>query len=453
MPLNVHSQIIQDQINKLFHTIQKENQEINAVKPPSEDKKNIIPDKLQEFTKLRGRLFFYNYLSSGRGNGPYTELIDDSVKYDLINGIGVNLLGHSHPIYIKSNLEAATSDIMMCGNLLPYKQPIDVSRELIESVSDSRLKHFWFAGSGSFANDSALKIIWQKTAPRYKIIALSKAFAGRSIATQNITFNTSYREGMPKSLEVEYAENYDYKNPENALKLTIDSLNEIWEKDPNGYAALMVELVQGEAGFIYGTEEYYKGIFEWAKNKKLYIFIDEIQTFGRTKELFAYQMFNLGKYIDVLTVGKALQTCGTFYTEELNPKPGLIAGTFVGSISSLNASYQTLKYLRSGNFYGSKGSNAKLENAFTSRLRYLAENSCKDKIGYVGGNGTMISFEVGDSSIDTSKKFLRILFDNGIIAFLAGKDPTRIRFLLPIILSDTQIDDIFHIIEKSALEL
>jgi len=75
-------------------------------------------------------------MASGRGHGPFVEMIDGSIKYDLINAIGVNLLGHSHPIYIKSNLEAATSDTMMTGNLLSYQEPYELSKVLLDSVKN-----------------------------------------------------------------------------------------------------------------------------------------------------------------------------------------------------------------------------------------------------------------------------------------------------------------------------
>jgi 4-aminobutyrate aminotransferase-like enzyme len=85
--------------------------------------------------------------------------------------MGVNLLGHSHPLYIKAHLEAATSDTFTCGNLLSYPDALEFSRNIIRAVSGSRLKHFWYSCSGSMANDTALKMIWQKMSPKRKIIA------------------------------------------------------------------------------------------------------------------------------------------------------------------------------------------------------------------------------------------------------------------------------------------
>ncbi|MDO9183925.1 MAG: aminotransferase class III-fold pyridoxal phosphate-dependent enzyme [Bacteriovorax sp.] len=453
MAIGVQSTEIQEHFNKLFSAILLEQQKIDHIKPADEDKKEILNAKLKEYEQLKGRGFFYAFMASGRGHGPFVEMVDGSIKFDLINGIGVNLLGHSHPIYIKANLEAATSDTMMTGNLLSYQEPYELSKVLIDAVKESNLKHFWFSCSGSFANDTALKILWQKKAPNYRLIAFQKSFAGRSIAMQDVTYNASYREGMPSSIQVDHVPHYNYKDPENALRNTLNALDKLIEKNGNTYCALTIELIQGEAGFIFGTKEYYEEIFKWAKARGIYIWIDEVQSFARTHQLFAYQMFGLDKYVDIVTVGKVLQACGTFYSDELNPKPGLIAGTFNGSVASMNAGKSIVRYLTEGNFYGKSGRIQELELKFKAEFKKLAEGTCSGKIPYYGGVGTMLSFEVGDASNDTTNKFMKKLFDNGIITFSAGKEPTRVRFLLPLSLLDEHIQEIFSILEKTILEV
>ncbi|HLE10311.1 MAG: hypothetical protein A2504_04565 [Bdellovibrionales bacterium RIFOXYD12_FULL_39_22] len=449
MNLGAENNEIKEQINKLFSSILIEQQKINAIKGPDVGKENLIQTILDDFASDRGATLFFNYLSSGKGHGPFSQLVDGSVKYDLIEGIGVNLLGHSHPLYIKAHLEMATCDTVMCGNLLSYDQARQTTKAILDSVKNSRLKHFWYACSGSLSNDIALKIIWQKKAPKYKIFAFEKAFAGRSVATQDITYNAGYREGMLKTIPVTHVPHYDYTDPEGTLDKTLRALNDAWNAEPDAYAALMMELVQGEAGFIYGTKEYYSAIFKWAKEKGLYVWVDEVQSFARTHQLFAFQMFGLDEYVDVVTIGKVAQVCGAIYTDELNPKKGLIAGTFNGSMVALDTARKTLRYLQEGNFYGPKGRIAELESIFINKLKYLANNSCKGKIGYIGGVGTMISFEVGDSTLDLTNAFIKNLFNNGVIAFSAGKNPARVRFLLPLSLTDHHIDEIFKIIDTT----
>lgn len=452
MTIGAHNTEIQELFNRLFSSLLVEQQKIDKIRPAEEEKKKLLEEKLQLFEKQRGRQFFYRFLSTGRGHGPFCELLDGSVKYDLINAIGVNLLGHSHPIYIKSNLQAATSDSIMCGNLLPYQESLELTQTILDAVANSKLKHFWFSCSGSFANDTALKLIWQKKNPNYRLIAFEKSFAGRSVATQDITHNAAYREGMPSSVSVDHVPHFNYQDPKNSLANTLKALDELIAKNGNCYCAITLEIIQGEGGFIYGDREFYVGVFEWAKKHGLYIWVDEVQSFGRTTELFAFQAFQLESYVDVVTVGKVLQACGTLFSEELNPKPGLIAGTFNGSLAALNAGRMIIRYLREGNFYGKSGRIKQLEQTFFAQFEKLKNGSCRDKIHYYGGVGTMLSFEVGDSSQETTNKFLKKLFDNGIIAFSAGKNPVRVRFLLPLCLTDEHIHEIFQILEKTILE-
>jgi 4-aminobutyrate aminotransferase-like enzyme len=443
---------IQKETDRLLKLILKEQEKITAIRPPLENKKNTLSTSLKEFETLRGRNFFFSYMSSGRGNGPFTELLDGSVKYDLINSIGFNLLGHAHPLYIQAHLENASCDSVMGGNLLTYQEPYILCKTMLEAVKKTRLRHMWFSCSGSMANDTALKIIWQKCAPRYKLIAFENAFAGRSIATQDITHYSGYREGMPRSIDVVHVPHYDYKNPAQAISKTLAHLDKVWNDAPDQFCALMLELVQGEAGFIYGTKEYYQQVLRWAKDKNLIIWVDEIQTFARTRELFAFQMFGLDELVDVVTIAKVLQCGATFYTDELNPKPGLIAGTFNGSLAAINAGNKIILHLLGNGYYGENGKNYHLEKTFIGRLQALSQGSCRGRLGYAGGVGTMISFEVGDASKEITDKFLKNLFTNGIIAFSAGRNPTRVRFLLPVCLNTQHIDEIFTVLEKTILD-
>lgn len=450
MKFGVSSEQIDDSLNQLFSAIFLEQRKISKIRPAQDDKKEMMQKLLAEYADLKGTALIYDYMSSGRGHGPFTELLDGSVKYNLVGSMGVNLLGHSHPLYIKAQLEAAKCDSFICGNLLSYPEALEFSRNIIKAVKGSRLQHFWYACSGSMANDSALKIIWQKMFPKRKIIAFERAFAGRTIAQQNITHNKAYSENMPEFVEVYHLPYYDLADPAHATEKTLKALDELYAKEGDQFAALTIELIQGEAGFIWGTADYYKSIFEWARSKGILIWVDEIQTFARTKALFAFQMFGLDEYVDVVSIGKALQVCGTLYTKELNPRPGLIGGTFNSSLASIKLANSILHYLLEGPFYGEEGRMAQLEKEFLKRFKTL---KAQDKIKNARGIGAMVSFEVGDSSAEVTKKFLKRLFENGLIAYSAGKNPTRIRFLLPLALTPEHIDEAFVLLEKTAEEV
>lgn len=453
MSIGIQNSRIDEHLNLLFSEILLAQQEFSHLREPDQDKLDLIPQKLKEYEKIRGRGFFFPLIASGRGHGPFSELIDGSIKYDLINSIGVNLLGHSHPLLIRASLEAATMDTNMVGNLHLYEDPIELSKEIVKSVKGSKLEHFWFSGSGSFANDNALKMIWQKSEGRTRVLALEKCFAGRSIATQDITHNSDYKKGMPTNLKVDHFSIYESDDLDEQISKTIENLDALFKDHGTEYCCITLELVQGEGGFNTYHKDLYTQIFKWARSKKLFIWVDEIQSFGRTGQLFAFQTLELEEFPDVVTVGKALQVCGTLFSKELNPKPGLIAGTFQGSLSSIKAGVKILKYLTMGNFFGPTGRVSKIRESFENGLSLLAEKRKDSFFHSPTGIGLMFAFQVKDGEKDFTSTFIKALFKNGIICFSCGRDPYKIRFLLPLSITDQHIEEIFSILDKTATEL
>src|SRR5262245_46408275 len=108
---------IQKLVDEITDSVSAHNQKITGPREASPEYKMEYEDLLKRVEKFRGRPLFYPYIGSGSGNGPYVELEDGSVKLDLINGIGIHILGHGHPGVIKASLTGALSDIVMQGHL------------------------------------------------------------------------------------------------------------------------------------------------------------------------------------------------------------------------------------------------------------------------------------------------------------------------------------------------
>ncbi len=410
-------------------------------------------NSIQSFGKLKGREQYFQFLSSGIGSGPFVELADGSVKLDLISGIGINFFGHSHPAIMGEILDGITSDTLQ-GNLQPGVESEELIRTILSHVGPkSRLKHAWPFCSGTMANENALKIIRQKKFPATKIFAFSDCFAGRSTAMAEITDTPGYRIGQPTYGEVSYLPFYNEKMGLNrSIEMTVKHLE--WEvaRHPLKYAGLMIELVQGEGGIKWAPREWYVAVFEAAKKANLAIWADEVQTFGRLESLFAYNHFDLAEYIDVVTVGKLLHACMTLYTEEMNPKPGLVAGTFTGSFAALRTGRKILELLTGEGYYGPNGKIHKLSEYFRMGIEKLKSGSCAGLIGEVRVLGGMVGFGVMGQSLDDTKKFLMRLFENGAVAFYAGHDPYIIRLLPPFgVMTEDEIDTALSVIEKTLL--
>ena len=407
----------------------------DGIKPSAVEYREQYEAAIRQFQKERGRDLYYPILTSGIGGGPFVELQDGSVKLDMITGIGINFFGHAHPAYVEESLLAATSDVMQ-GNLQPGYEAQELLHELVLSAAPkSRIEHGWLTTCGTMANEIALKIVRQKRTPATKIFAFTDCFAGRSTAMQEITDNPKYRDGQPIYGEVHYLPFYDEaRSLSDNIECTVGHMRWMLDRYPGKFAAIMSELVQGEGGFSSAPREFFVAVFEEAHKHKLAVWIDEVQTFGRTGELFAFQKLGIESLVDVVTVGKLLQACAVLYTNEFNPKPGLVAGTFSGSATALRTARRTLKMLKEDGFLGANGKIEKLSARFASHLRSQA----KVPVRAVGG---MIAFQPYGGTMDDVKKTLMKLFDLGVIAFSCGHGPYWVRMLPPLgVMTEAEVD-------------
>lgn len=439
---------IQGLIKEIISEVEKLNSEFTNVKVTQPDLKETANTQFQQTGAFRGRPLFYQYTGTGAGRGPFVELIDGSVKLDLINGIGIHLMGHANPRVMRAAVEGALSDIVMQGNLQPNEEYRILSEKLINLASkNSRLKHVWFATCGTMANETALKIARQKLSPAKMIIGFKNAFAGRSTMMAELTDNPAYKQGLPDYNEVLRIPFYDKNDPQSTEK-SLQELKKHIANFPNQICCFVFEPMLGEGGYQAAPREFFIPLLEECKKNKIAIWADEVQTFTRTGELFAFETLNIGQYIDICTVAKTLQTGATFYTEEYNPKPGLVSGTFSGSTVSLKAGMEIVDMLQEG-FLGPEGRIQKIHKKFIAGLNKLNETSCKGLVQDAGGMGLMIAFTPFEGKKEQVDVFLKNLYSNGIIAFNCGKDPIRARFLVPAIILDQEIDLALSIVEKT----
>ena len=424
-----------------------------ASKTSQGKRSKVYEENLNKITQMRGRPLFYPYIGSGLGRGPYVKLQDGSIKLDLVNGIGTHILGHSHPDVLRSSIQASLSDITMQGHLQMNEESLLLSEKILKIAKrKSRFEHVWLTTSGAMANENALKICRQKKEGARKIIAMKSAFAGRTTMMTEISDNKTLREGLPRYNEVLRVPFYDKKNPSKSIQKSLSIFKSHLEKHENDICTFIFEPILGEGGFYVAPRDFFLPLFQLCKQKSIPIWADEIQTFCRTGQFFAFETLDIGESIDICTISKALQNGATLFTDEFNPKPGLLGGTFSGSSASLAAGHTILEILDKGNFMGDQGSIAKIHKEFKNSFENLKKGSCKDCIQDIEGLGLMIAFTPLDGSKNAVTALLKRLFKNGLMGFPCGRDPYRIRFLLPAILEKKDILLAEKIIEKSLLE-
>lgn len=445
------SQTIQKLIQDLVSETGKLNAKIEGVRPPQAELIEIGKKIIENTGLHRGRPLAYPYVGTGAGRGPYVELVDGSIKIDLINGIGIHLMGHGNPRIMAAAVRASLSDIINQGNLQPNNEYGRMVEKLTQIAGrKSRLKYAWLATCGTMANESALKITRQKRTPARMMLAFKNAFAGRSTMMAELTDNPSYKVGLPEYHEVLRIPFYDKRDPRSGEN-TLRAMKEHWAKHEGNISTFSFEPMLGEGGYMPAPREFFIPILEFCREKKIPIWADEVQTFTRTGEFFAFEKLDIGEYIDICTVAKTAQVGATLFTEEMNPAPGLIAGTFSGTSPALAAGLEILNMLEEG-YLGPKGRIQQIHEKFVGMLNRLNETSCKGLLNDAEGMGLMVAVTPFDGKKEQVDKLLKNLFQLGMIAFMCGKDPIRIRFLIPATIEDKDIEVAGSILERAMLQ-
>lgn len=446
------SEKIKSMIKQLVGEVQSLNSNIRSIQGSTPDRVEHAKKLFDQAAQFRGRPLAYPFVGTGSGRGVYVEVEDGSIKLDLINGIGIHIFGHGHPLVMEAAVRGALSDVIMQGNLEPNKEYIEFSEKLVKLASKkSAIKYAWFATCGTMANENAIKIARQKNSPARMILAFQNAFAGRSTLMAEVTDNVAYKQGLPDYNEVLRLPWFDKKDPQSTEK-TLRVMKEHVAKHEKNICCFGFEPMLGEGGYMPANREFFLPLLEFCREQKIATWADEVQTFARTGELFAFETLDIGHLVDIVTIAKTAQLGATLYTEEYNPKPGLIAGTFSGATVSMTTGMAIIDELVHGSYFGKNGRILQIHKRFLDGFNRLNETTCKGKINDAGGMGLMMAFTPFDGKKEQVDSFLKKLFHNGVIAFPCGKGPIRARFLIPAIIQDADIDLALEVIEKTILE-
>jgi acetylornithine aminotransferase len=445
-----------EQAKKLIlEAVAEHQQTLVSVRPPSPELAVEYEQMLNEFGAIRGGNIFFPYLGSGIGNGPFVELADGSVKLDMITGIGVHGYGHSHPRLIEAGIDAAVSDTVMQGNLQQNTNSCDISKLLVDTACESgaELDHCFLTTSGAMANENSLKMAFQKNHPANRVVAFTHCFAGRTLGLAQVTDKAKYRVGLPDTISVDYIPFFNHESPEKSTAYAVRRLKHHIERHPGKHAALWLELVQGEGGYYEGDAEFFKALIEVARENNIAVIADEVQTFCRTTRPFAFQHFGLDKLVDVVTIGKISQVCATLFTDPYKPKPGLISQTFTGSTFAITAAHSIVSGLIENGNFGVDGKNVKLHACFAAGLQAIGKKH-PGSISGPHGVGGMVAFTPFDGSAEVASDMVKRLYHAGLMSFMAGGNPSRVRFLMPLgCTEESHIDMACSIIENVVVEM
>jgi acetylornithine aminotransferase len=426
----------------------KQCKKINKVMPPIGGSDLEYNKLLEQGADYKGGNFWYPYIGSGIGNNAYVELADGSVKIDLISGIGVHYLGHSNHGVVAHSIDGAVCNTVHNGHLQQNADSIKLMKSILNLANrthhDQRLAHCFLSTSGAMANENALKVAFQNKPGSDRVLCFEKCFSGRSLATACMTDKAGNRVGLPTTLNVDYIP-FDSHASLSILQKHIDRF-------PGKHAAMCIELVQGEGGYNTADMNFFHNLSDVLSQNNIALWIDEIQTFGRTLKPFAFQHYGLEDKVDIVTIGKAAQVCATLFTSDLKPKPGLLSQTFTSTSVAIKTSQFIMDYIEKHHDSLFEDRIPQIRKHFVDRFDIMTAEFGGHIIGGVHGLGGMIAIELFNGDLNKSILFTKKLFKDGVISFIAGKNPTRVRFLPPVNITPEIIDEAMDIFENTLKE-
>lgn len=425
-----------------------------------ERRKNIVPNAI--------RCVYPCVIN--RAEGAMIEDVDGNIFLDWVGGVGVLNVGHTHPDLVEAVKTQTEKYFHGMMNIVTHEGYIELAEKLaaVTPVREKSRK-VMFANSGAEADENAVKIAKAYT-KRPNIIVFSGAFHGRTMLTMAMTAKKAYAVGMgpfPDGIfRAEYP--YLYRRPvqmteEEAIAYYINNLKMLFENaSPAEYvAAIVLEPLQGEGGFIPAPMEWVKAIRQICDEHGILLVADEVQTgFGRTGKLFASQYWTeAGCAPDMIAVAKSIAggvplSAVIASTEIMDAIPeGIIGGTYGGNALACAAGLKVLEVIERDHLVEhSVEIGEKCSQVF---------HLWKDKyevVGDVRGLGAMIGIEfVKDKATkepnpEIVSKLIRVCAQNGLLVENAGTYGNVVRFLAPLVITEEQLNAGFEIFEDAIIE-
>jgi 4-aminobutyrate aminotransferase len=424
--------------------------------------KELIMSQLYEenfphMTPAWSRIF--NFVAA-RAEGSYIYTDDGRKLLDFTCGIGVTNTGHCHPKVVEAIREQAGLFLHAQANIVIHKPMLQLIEEL-RKIVPSPIDSFFFTNSGAEAVENAVKIARMATA-KPNIIVFSGSFHGRTAATMALTTSkTGYRAGFGPLPSGIFVSPFPYAfrlgmSEEQASQYALEQLEYLLASQtaPKETAAILIESVLGEGGYIVPPASFMKGLREIADKNRIMLICDEVQSgFGRTGKWFAFQHY--GIVPDIMTVAKGLASgmplSGVFTRTEIMKKVdvGSIGGTYGGNAVACAAAIATIRAMKEEKM---------LENAnerglqLMTGLRKLQEEY--PQIGDVRGKGLMIGaeFMVGDRPDKAKpmvKEIVHAVEDKNLLLLTCGTYDNVVRWIPPLNATGEQISDGLKIFESA----
>jgi 4-aminobutyrate aminotransferase len=395
-----------------------------------------------------------------RGEGAVVEDVDGNRFLDCAAGIAVTATGHSHPEVVKAIVEQAGRFLHMSGTDFYYEPQVRLAEEIAAVAPMSGDVRTFFANSGTEAIEASIKLAKWYT-KRHNLIAFLGSFHGRTMGSLSLTSSKALqRKGfgpmLPGVYHAPYANCYRCpvgRRPESCATECLDFIEEqilVHLVSPDEVAAIVVEPIQGEGGYVVPPDGFLERLRELTSRHGMLLVADEVQSgMGRTGRMFAIQ--HTGVEPDVVATAKGVASgmplglCAA-RAEVMSWPPGAHASTFGGNPVSCAAALATLELLRRELLRNAEDVGAYLKDG----LQSLQEKH--PLVGDVRGRGLMLGIELvrdretKERAVEERDAIVTAAFEKGLLLLGAGRN--TIRLSPPLVFSRAQADTAVRILDE-----
>jgi 4-aminobutyrate aminotransferase len=422
---------------------------------------HLYTENFPHISPVWGRIF--NFIAE-RAEGSYIYTTDGKKMLDFTCGIGVTNTGHCHPKVVEAIREQAGLFLHAQANIVIHQPMLRLIEEL-RKITPPSIDGFFFSNSGAEAIEGAVKLARVATG-KPNFIVFSGSFHGRTAGTMALTTSkTIYRAGFGPLPSGVFVAPFPYAfrlgmTDEQASQYALEQLEYLLASQtaPKETAAILIETVLGEGGYIVPPASFMKGLREVCDKHGILLIFDEIQSgFGRTGKWFALEHFDVVP--DIITAAKGIASglplSGVFSRLDLMKKwdVGSHGGTYGGNAVACAAGVATIHAMREEKM---------LENAsergvqLMTGLRKLQEEY--SQLGDVRGKGLMIGTEfLVDERPDKAKPLVKDIIqaaeENNLLLLSCGTYDNTIRWIPPLNVTSEQINDGLSIFESALKEV
>jgi 4-aminobutyrate aminotransferase/(S)-3-amino-2-methylpropionate transaminase len=383
--------------------------------------------------------------------------VDGNTFIDFAGGVGCLNVGHAHPRVVAAVQRQAERFFHTDYTIVPYEVYVELAERLVALAPFSGPSKAAFFNAGTEAVENAVKFARSYT-KRPAIIGFEGAFHGRTLLSMTLTSKTHpYKAGLgpfaPEVYRVPFPNPYRGITTEDALAALERAF--VTQVAAETVAALVVEPVQGEGGFIPAPKEFMQGLRRICDEHGIVLVVDEVQTgFGRTGTMFAIEQ--MGVEPDLMTVAKAiaggLPLSGVVGRAEIMDAPGdsQVGGTYVGNPVAQAAALAVLDVFEEEQLVARAAAIGE-----TLRARMLEWQERFPQIGDVRGMGAMLALELvhdpetKEPAADLATAVADEAARNGLLLLKSGIYSNCIRVLTPLVITDAELDEALGVWEQA----